>query len=170
MSEKKDNKKVEEKKTTTKAVKAVKVDKKVAEVKESKPVSKKKDVSEVKSSARFIKISPRKVRLVINQIRGVQVEQALSNLSFINKAATGHIIKLLKSAIANAENNFELDKKDLYIKTITADDGPTLRRFRPRAHGRSARINERTSHIKLVLVVKKDIKTAAKAQKKDKKA
>lgn len=113
-----------------------------------------KIVSQVKANAKYIKVAPRKVRLVLDQIRSMQAEDAIDRLRFIKKAAVKPIAKLLNSAVANAENNFEIDKKDLFIKTFTADDGPTIKRYRPRAHGRSAPIRKRTSNINLILGVK----------------
>ncbi|MBU1164679.1 50S ribosomal protein L22 [Patescibacteria group bacterium] len=106
---------------------------------------------EVKASLRFLRMSPKKVRLVVNVIRNMSVEEALDQLQHINKAATDPLLKLLKSAIANAENNFGLESKNLKIKKITVDDGPTLRRWMPRAHGRATPIRKRSSHINLIL-------------------
>jgi len=122
-------------------------------------------VTEVKASARFIRISPRKVRLVTNQLSGLEAEAALDQLNFINKSAVRPIVKLIKSAIANAENNFQLDKKDLYIKKIVANDGPILKRWKPRAHGRATSIRKRTSHIDLILGVKPGAKKKAVTKK-----
>jgi len=124
---------------------------------EEKPKARKetsKLISEVKAKANYIRVAPRKVRLVIDQLKGLEAEKALDYLKFVNKAATRPITKLLSSAVANAENNFKLDKKDLYIKKIIVNDGPVLKRFRPRAHGRSAAIRKRTSHIELILGVR----------------
>ncbi|MBI3290982.1 50S ribosomal protein L22 [Candidatus Falkowbacteria bacterium] len=112
------------------------------------------EVKDVKISARFIRVAPRKVRLVIPRLIGLEAQAALDYLKFVNKASVSPLIKLIKSGIANAENNFQLDKKDLFIKKIVADGGPVLKRYRPRAHGRSAAIRKRTSHINLVLGVK----------------
>jgi len=91
------------------------------------------------------------VRLVIDAIRGLQVDEALVRLSFIPKAASEPVKKLLESAIANAEHNFKLKSTDLFIKTITADGGPMIKRWKPRAFGRAAPIRKRTSHIQIVL-------------------
>jgi large subunit ribosomal protein L22 len=106
---------------------------------------------QVTAKARYIRMSPRKVRLVVDVIRGLDVVSALDQLNFMNKRARLPVMKLLNSAIANAENNFELDKNNLYIKEIRVDEGPTLRRWRPRAFGRAAPIRKRTSHISIVL-------------------
>ncbi len=111
-------------------------------------------ISEVTANARFIKISPRKTRLVIDQLRGLDVQKALDQLNFLNKAAVRPVVKLINSGVANAENNFQIDKNDLYIKKIIANDGPVLKRWRPRAHGRATMIRKKTSHIELVLGVR----------------
>lgn len=96
-------------------------------------------------------MSPRKVRLVVNTIRGLSVAAAETRLNFLPKLAAQPVLKLLNSAVANAEHNFKLEKKDLYVKFIVADGGPTLKRFRPRAFGRAAPIRKRTTHISLIL-------------------
>lgn len=106
---------------------------------------------EVKAKARFIRMSPRKVRLVIDVIRGLSVDQALTQLTFMKKHAALPVKKLLDSAIANAENNFKLKRETLYVKMIVADGGPTLHRWTPKAHGRAGAIRKRTSHISIVL-------------------
>ncbi len=112
-----------------------------------------KQVSEVGARANFVRVTPRKVRLVIDQIRGLAIADALNVLRFTHKAAMSPVTKLLNSAIANATNNFEIEKNRLFIKKITADDGPTIKRQQPRAFGRSAMIRKRTSHINLILGV-----------------
>jgi len=106
---------------------------------------------EVKARLGYLRMSPKKVRLVVNAIRSMSVEEALSQLHFINKAATHPLIKLINSAVANAENNFGLEKKNLIIKKLTVNEGPTLRRWKPRAHGRATPIRKRSSHIDLLL-------------------
>ncbi len=106
---------------------------------------------EVHAKLRFLRVSPRKVRLVIDAIRGLQVDEALIRLSFIPKAASEPVKKLLESAIANAEHNYKLKRTDLFVKTITADGGPMIKRWRPRAFGRAAPIRKRTSHVQIVL-------------------
>ncbi len=106
---------------------------------------------EVRAHARHVRLSPRKVRLVINAIRGKRVEDALTQLRFINKAASLPVMKLLQSAVANAAHNNKLDTATLYVKAITADGGPFLARWRARAFGRAAPIRKRTSHISIVL-------------------
>ncbi len=120
---------------------------------------------EVKAKARFIRMSPRKVRLVVDAIRGMKVQQAQTQLQFMKKAAAEPVLKLLNSAVANAEHNFKLNRADLKIASITANDGPTLGRWRARAFGRAAPIRKRMSHIHIVLTDGKD--TAPAAEKKE---
>lgn len=119
---------------------------------------------QVSAKARYIRMSPKKIRLVLDLIRGLDVEDALRQLQFTNKAAVGPITKLLNSAIANATNNFNLEKSNLFIKEIRADDGPTLKRWKPRAFGRATPIRKRMAHISIVL----DEKVASKEIKKKK--
>lgn len=116
---------------------------------------------EVKAYLRHLRISPRKVRLVVDIIRGMGAEQAQTQLEFINKRATEPVLKLLNSALANAEHNFNLEKENLYISKIFVDEGATLKRARPRAMGRSAPIRKRTSHITVILDEK--VKTKEKS-------
>jgi len=106
---------------------------------------------EVKAFARYIRMSPRKVRLVADHIRGISVTEAENRLSVSSKWAKDPVFKLLQSAVANAVHNFKLDKAKLSVKTIYVDGGPTLKRFRPRAMGRAAAIRKRTSHIGIIL-------------------
>jgi len=106
---------------------------------------------EAKAQARFVRIAPRKVRIVMNLIRGKSVEEALSVLRFIPKRASRIIEKVIRSAAANAEHNHEMSRGDLYVYRAYVDEGPTLKRFRPRALGRATRIRKRTSHITVVL-------------------
>ena len=110
----------------------------------------------VKAQVKHIRTSPRKVRLVVNAIRGLNVNEALNQLKFINKKATGPVEKLLRSGIANAVNNFGLDQNNLLVKEIKVDEGRTLRRWMPRAHGRATILRKRSSHITLVLGEIKD--------------
>jgi len=98
-----------------------------------------------------VRISSRKVKAVIDLIRGKQVMEAKAILMHTPKAASEPVEKLLDSAIANAENNLELVRDNLYVAEVYADQGPTLRRFRPRAQGRATRIRKRTSHITIIL-------------------
>lgn len=106
---------------------------------------------EIKAQAKFIRVSPRKVKLVIDLIRGKAVAEAETILNFCRKAAREQVLKLLKSARANAVNNFKLDKDNLYIKKIIVGQGPALKRWRPRAFGRAAPIRKHTCHISIVL-------------------
>ncbi len=106
---------------------------------------------EVRAVAKYVRISPRKVRLIMDQIRGKQVEEALNILKFSPKKGARLLKKLVDSAIANAENNFNIDVDRLYIKRIYADQGPTLKRYRARALGRATMIRKRTSHLTVIL-------------------
>jgi large subunit ribosomal protein L22 len=117
---------------------------------------------EVKAAARFIRMSPKKIRLIIDQVRGKSVMAAEQYLDFVRREAAEPVAKLLKSAVANASHNFELDEKDLFIKKIIANDGPTIKRYRPRAFGRAATIRKRTTHIELILSSKTGAKIAVK--------
>jgi ribosomal protein L22 len=105
----------------------------------------------VNARARFVRVAPRKARLVADQVRGLPLEDALPLLRFSTRGAAQDIRKLLESAAANAETNHDLVADDLLIKDIHVDEGPTLRRYRPRALGRATRINKRTSHIVVAL-------------------
>jgi len=120
---------------------------------------------------RHLRQSPRKVRLVADMIRGLDVLAANDQLKFVDKRATKPILKLINSAIANAEHNDKLTKENLFIKEIRVDEGPTLKRWRPRAFGRAGAIRKRTSHISLILAEKiptdKKIKPKDKAEKVD---
>ncbi len=103
------------------------------------------------ATAKYIRISPSKVKAVIDLIRGKQVSEAKAILMNTPKAATEPVLKLLNSAVANAENNLEMNKDNLYVAEIYANMGPTLKRFRPRAQGRATSIRKRTSNITIVL-------------------
>jgi ribosomal protein L22 len=105
----------------------------------------------VNASARFVRVAPRKARLVADQVRGMPLEDARALLRFSTRGAAQDIRKLIDSAAANAEANHDLVADDLLIKDIHVDEGPTLRRYRPRALGRATRINKRTSHIAVAL-------------------
>ncbi|WP_435922608.1 50S ribosomal protein L22 [Paenibacillus sp. DYY-L-2] len=106
---------------------------------------------EAKAHARSIRIAPRKAQLVVDLIRGKQVGDAIAILRHTPKAASPIVEKLLNSAIANAEHNYSLDVNKLVITQAYVNQGPTMKRFRPRAMGRASRINKRTSHITLVV-------------------
>ena len=101
--------------------------------------------------ARYVRISSRKVKIVVDLIRGKSVREAEAILRYTPKAATEPVLKLLNSAVANAENNLELNRDDLYVAEVYANQGPTLMRYRARAHGRASSIRKRTSHITIVL-------------------
>lgn len=103
------------------------------------------------ATARYIRISARKVKIVIDLIRGKSVKEALAILTYTPKAACEPVLKLLNSAIANAENNMELMRDDLYVAEVYANQGPSLKRYRPRAKGAASGILKRTSHITIVL-------------------
>ncbi|GIP30582.1 50S ribosomal protein L22 [Paenibacillus sp. KQZ6P-2] len=106
---------------------------------------------EAKAHARSIRIAPRKVKLVIDLIRGKQVGEAIAILRHTPKSASLVVEKLLNSAIANAEHNYSMDINSLVVSQVFVNQGPTMKRFRPRAMGRASRINKRTSHITLVV-------------------
>ncbi|AMA74421.1 MULTISPECIES: 50S ribosomal protein L22 [Aneurinibacillus] len=110
---------------------------------------------EAKAVARYVRIAPRKMRLVVDLIRGKEVGEAIAILKHTPKAASPVIEKVLMSAVANAEHNLNMDSNNLVISKIFVDEGPTLKRFRPRAMGRASRINKRTSHVTVILSEKK---------------
>ncbi|MCL8024201.1 50S ribosomal protein L22 [Nocardioides bruguierae] len=103
------------------------------------------------ATARFVRITPMKARRVVDMVRGSSVEEARALLAFAPQAASETVLKVLESAVANAESTEGLDTDDLVISTAMVDEGPTMKRWRPRAQGRATRINKRTSHITLVV-------------------
>lgn len=105
----------------------------------------------VKAQNKFVRQSPYKVRRVLDLVRGLPVEDAEHVLRLTNRAAAEPIVKTLQSAVANAEHNHALDAEDLVVAEAYADEGPTLRRFKPRARGRATRIDKRTSHVTIVV-------------------
>lgn len=111
-------------------------------------------MQEAKATVRYIRIAPRKARLVLDLIRGKDVGEAFAILRHTPKAASPIIEKLLNSAIANAEHNYQLNPSNLKIVKAYADEGPIMKRYQPRAQGRAYRINKRTSHITLVVAEK----------------
>ncbi len=111
-------------------------------------------MKEVIAKLRYLRQSPRKVKLIIDELRGQQVLLAEQQLQAMSKQAAQPILKLLKSAVANATNNFKLDKSKLYIKSIIVGQGPVLKRYRPRAFGRASSIRKPSSHLAVVLVEK----------------
>ena len=106
---------------------------------------------ETRAVAKYVRISPRKVRLVIDQLRGMMVEDATNRLAFAPQKGARIVKKLIDSAVANAEQNANANVDALYVKRIYADEGPTLKRWRPRALGRASRIRKRSSHLTVVL-------------------
>lgn len=106
---------------------------------------------EAKAYAKYVRISPRKVSVVLDLIRGKDVKLAKAILEHTPKAACEPLLKLLKSAVANAENNHSMDTSALYVAECSVSQGPILKRIRPRDHGRAFRIDKKTSHITLVL-------------------
>jgi len=105
----------------------------------------------VRASSRYVRVAPRKARLVADQVRGLHIDKARALLQFSPRGAAQDIVKLIESAASNAENNHDLVADEMRVAEITVDEGPTLRRFRPRALGRATPINKRTSHIAVAL-------------------
>ena len=106
---------------------------------------------ETKAVAKYIRITPRKVRIVLDLIRGRNVAEAFAILKFTPKAGADVVEKVLRSAVANAENNFDMDADKLIVKTAFADQGPTLKRIHPRSRGQAFKILKRTSHVTIVV-------------------
>ena len=106
---------------------------------------------ESKAVAKYLRISPRKIRLIMDEVRGKRVGEALNALTFSPQKGAHLLKKVIDSAVANAEANTNADVDNLYIKRIFADEGPTLKRFRPRAMGRASRIRKRTSHLTVII-------------------
>lgn len=106
---------------------------------------------DVRAELSFLRVSPKKVRLVTNLVRGLSAQDAEVQLAVLDKAAAGPLTKLLKSALANAKQNHQLEPEQLYVKHFLTNEGPKLKRYRPRAHGRAAIIRKRSSHVTLVL-------------------
>jgi len=111
----------------------------------------------VRAQAKYVRSAPRKARLVMDHIRGKGIDDARAILSHTPRHAATDIAKLLESAVANAENNFELDPGELRIARAFVDEGPTIKRFRPRAQGRATRINKRTSHMTITLTTTREV-------------
>lgn len=105
----------------------------------------------VRSSAKYIRIAPRKVRLVVDQVRGKSVTEAERVLTFMNKRAAQPVLKVIRAAAADAEHNFKLNRADLVVKTITANQGFMMKRFKARAFGRAGMIQKITTHVDVVL-------------------
>ena len=113
-------------------------------------------MQKARATASTVRIAPRKVRMVVDLIRGKKIGEAVAILRLTPKAASPVVEKVLKSAIANAEHNYEMDVENLIVSEIFVDEGPTMKRFRPRAQGRASAINKRTSHITVVVSEKKE--------------
>jgi len=145
----KEKKAAAKKETSKKAAKAKKEPAKKAAKKPAAPPV-------VKAKARYVRIAPRKARLIADQVRGMHIEKARALLQFSPRGAAHDIHKLINSAAANAENNHDLVGDEMRVASITVDEGPTLRRFRPRAMGRATPINKRTSHIAVALTPVED--------------
>ncbi len=138
--------------------------KKAPKAEAKKEPAKKKEAPKVKpapivvrASSRYVRVAPRKARLIADQVRGLQIDRARALLQFSPRAAAQDIGKLIESAAANAENNHDLIADEMRVAEITVDEGPTLRRFRPRALGRATPINKRTSHIAVALSPEGDL-------------
>jgi large subunit ribosomal protein L22 len=153
--------KVPAKKTAKKASKEKAPAKKEAAkkpaAKKAEPKTAKKPVAiVVRASSRYVRIAPRKARLIADQVRGLHIDKARALLQFSPRGAAHDIGKLLESAASNAENNHDLVADEMRISEITVDEGPTLKRFRPRALGRATPIHKRTSHIAVALSPEED--------------
>lgn len=106
---------------------------------------------ESKATAKYVRIAPRKVRIVMDLIRGKNIADAFAILKFTPKAGAEVIEKVLRSAVANAENNFDMNVDKLYVKTAYTDQGPTLKRIHPRSRGQAFKILKRTSHVTVIV-------------------
>ena len=111
---------------------------------------------ETKAVSRYVRIAPRKARIVVDLVRGKSVPQAREILAFCERAAAETVAKTLNSAAANAENNFDMDRNNLYVAECYVCPGPTLKRIRPRAKGSASRINKRTCHITIVVAPREE--------------
>ncbi len=111
---------------------------------------------EVKAVSKYVRVSPRKARVVVDLIRGKQIESAREILAFSERAIAETVLKTLNSAVANAEHNNNLRADNLVVKTAFVDEGPTLKRIRPRAKGSASRINKRTSHITIIVAPREE--------------
>ena len=111
---------------------------------------------ETRAVAKYVRVSPRKARIVIDTIRGKDVSEALESLQFNQRAVSETVSKVVSSAAANAEHNFGVRSENLYIKECYVDEGPTIKRYRPRAKGAASPINKRTSHITVVVSTREE--------------
>ena len=125
---------------------------------------------EIKAKLNYLRIAPRKVRLVADLVRNMDVKEAETQLKFMPKRSAAPLLKLLNSAIVNAKNNFNIEKDGLYIKELKINEGPPLKRWRPVSRGRAFPIMKRTSHIDLVLGVKPSLAPAKVVATEDKKS
>jgi len=105
------------------------------------------DTNAAIAKLRYVRIAPRKLRVIANMVRGKPVAQAINSLRFLNRAGSREFFKLLVSAVANAEDQGDIDVDDLVVRTVMVDQGPALRRWRPRAHGRATKVKKYTSHV-----------------------
>lgn len=119
----------------------------------------------VQARARYVRSAPRKARLVMDHIRGKPVQDAVAMLTHTPRSASRDVLKLLNSAIANAENNYELGADELRVHRATVDEGPTIKRFQPRALGRATRIDKRTSHMTIMLTTATEPASSAKRKR-----
>jgi large subunit ribosomal protein L22 len=106
---------------------------------------------ESRAVAHYLRVSPLKARQVVDLVRGKNVDEAIGTLRYTNKKTAPMLLKLIKSAVANAEHNFDMDSDALYVSEIMVDEGPSFRRMKPRAYGRADILHHRTSHITVVL-------------------
>lgn len=111
---------------------------------------------EVRATAKYVRVAPRKARAVVSLIRNLPVERALEVLTFSTRGASEDVAKVLRSAVANAKHNLDLRPETLVVKCAFVDEGPTLKRIRPRAKGSASRINKRMSHITVVVAPRKE--------------
>lgn len=111
---------------------------------------------EARAIARYVRVSPRKARVVVDLVRGKSVPQAREILAFTNRAIAETVEKTLNSAVANAENQYHVDGDSLYVKTCYVDEGPTMKLIRPRAKGSASRIRKRTSHITIIVSTREE--------------
>jgi large subunit ribosomal protein L22 len=154
---KKASKKADAKKErATKSAPKKAAEKKEAPKKEAPKKAKKPVAIVVRASSRYVRVAPRKARLVADQVRGLHIDQARALLQFSPRGAAHDIGKLIESAASNAENNHDLVADEMKVAEITVDEGPTLKRFRPRALGRATPIHKRTSHIAVALSPEED--------------
>lgn len=111
---------------------------------------------EAKATAKYVRVSPRKARLVVDQVRGKDIARAREILRFSERAVSEVVEKVLNSAVANAENNHHMRSNNLVVKAAFVDEGPTLKRIRPRAKGSASRIRKRTSHITVIVAPREE--------------